>query len=179
MPQIVRNNDSDLMGVDPTRAMDLLLELLPVPALSGQEGQISELITRKLRDAGAPKDSIATDDANRRSPLGGEVGNLIFRLPGTLRGPRRLLMAHLDTVPLCVGTRPVVKNGFVRSGNPATGLGADNRSGVGVLLHAALEILRLRLPHPPLTFFWPVQEEVGLFGARFVKLGMLGRPRLC
>jgi tripeptide aminopeptidase len=35
------------------------------------------------------------------------------------------------------------------------------------------------LPHPPLTLFWPVQEEIGLVGARHVSLAKLGRPRLC
>jgi tripeptide aminopeptidase len=41
-----------------------------------------------------------------------------------------------------------------------------------------LEILRNKLPHPPLTFFWPVQEEVGLFGAHYGDLGLLGKPKL-
>jgi tripeptide aminopeptidase len=46
------------------------------------------------------------------------------------------------------------------------------------LLATALEILRRKIPHPPLTFFWTVQEEVGLHGARHARLGMLGNPRL-
>ena len=37
----------------------------------------------------------------------GNVGNLIVKLPGTVRGPRRLLMAHMDTVPVCLGAQPV------------------------------------------------------------------------
>jgi tripeptide aminopeptidase len=165
--------------VEPQRALDLILEMLPIPGLSGHEGQIMEFITKKLRDAGVPRDAIVMDDVNRRSPLGGDVGNLICKLPGTIRGPRRLLMAHADTVPLCVGTQPVVKNGYIASGNPATGLGADNRSGSSAILNAAIEIVRNRLPHPPLTFLWAVQEEVGLLGARFVKPTSLGNPKLC
>jgi tripeptide aminopeptidase len=153
--------------------------MLPIPGLSGQETQIVEFITKKLRDAGVPSHAIMTDDVHRRSPLGGEVGNLICKLPGTMRGPRRLLMAHVDTVPLCMGTTPVVKNGFITSGNPATGLGADNRSGASAILNAVLEIMRHKLPHPPLTLFWPVQEEVGLYGARFVKPSAIGNPKLC
>jgi tripeptide aminopeptidase len=153
--------------------------MLPIPALSGHEGAAAEFVTKKLRDAGVPSDAIVHDDANKRSPLGGEVGNLICRLPGTFRAPRRLLVAHLDTVPLCVGTRPVVKDGFVHSGNPATGLGADNRSGCCAILNAVLEIMRRRLPHPPLTVLWCIQEEVGLYGARFAKLSALGNPKLC
>src|SRR5262249_19775719 len=59
-----------------------------------------------------------------------------------------------------------------------TALGADNRSGVAVVLSAALEILERNLPHPPLTLFWPVQEELGMYGARYVQRKLLGKPRM-
>jgi tripeptide aminopeptidase len=172
-------SDAPKTSIESQQALELILEMLPIPGLSGHEGEIIEFITKKLRDAGVPAGAIMTDDVNRRSPLRGDVGNLICKLPGSVRGPRRLLMAHVDTVPLCLGTQPVVQGGFVKSGNPATGLGADNRSGASAILNAVLEIMRHRLPHPPLTFFWPVQEEVGLYGARFVKPTALGQPKLC
>ena len=41
-----------------------------------------------------------------------------------------------------------------------------------------MAILEKNLPHPPLTFLWTVQEEIGLQGVRHVRLGMLGKPRL-
>jgi tripeptide aminopeptidase len=87
-------------------------------------------------------------------------------------------MAHLDTVPLCVGAQPVVDGMTVRS-KVSTALGGDDRAGASVILTALLEILRQKRPHPPLTFFWPVQEEIGLLGARFASLSKLGHPRLC
>jgi tripeptide aminopeptidase len=49
---------------------------------------------------------------------------------------------------------------------------------VAVILNAALQILKQGLPHPPLTFLWTIQEEVGLQGARLASLEMLGKPRL-
>ena len=67
---------------------------------------------------------------------------------------------------------------MVVSGDPTTGLGADDRAGVAVVLHAALEILRRKLPHPPLTFCWTVQEEVGLQGAKMMGKSRLGGPRM-
>jgi len=163
---------------DLDRALDLVLRLMAVPGRSGEEGRVVDLITTELRRAGARASDIETDDVAMRSPLGGEVGNLIFKLPGTVRGPRRLLMAHLDTVPLCIGSKPRKKGGYVESVDKSTGLGADDRAGCAVVLTAALEILRNKLPHPPLTFFWPVQEEVGLFGAHYGDLRMLGKPKL-
>lgn len=160
-------------------ARKLVLELLDIPGTSGQEGKIRAAIVKLLKAAGAPAAAIRGDEAQKKTPLGGECGNLALVLPGTLKGPRRLLMAHMDTVPLCVGTKPVLKGTHVRSGNKLTGLGADNRAGCAVVLTAALEILRRKLPHPPVTFFWPIQEEVGLFGARHADLKILDKPKLC
>ncbi len=137
-----------------------------------------EFICGELRRAGVPRGTIQTDRAHQRSPHGGQVGNLALVLPGTRPGPRRLLMAHVDTVPLCEGTRPVVRGAVVAPADRRTALGADDRSGAAVVLATALEILRRKLPHPPLTFFWTVQEEVGLVGARYARLRMLARPRL-
>jgi tripeptide aminopeptidase len=161
------------------RALELVTELMGIPGPSGQERLIAEAIERRLRDAGVPAEAIVYDSTPKRSPHGGEVGSLIARLPGTRRGPRRLLMAHIDTVPLCVGSRPVRRGGVIVSDDPETALGGDDRAGASVVLNSVLEILRRGLPHPPLTLFWPVQEEIGLFGARFVTLSKLGRPKLC
>ena len=66
----------------------------------------------------------------------------------------------------------------MKSADPKTGLGGDDRAGVGVVLTTALEILTHKLPHPPLTFFFAIQEEVGLHGARYAKATDLGRPKL-
>lgn len=159
-------------------ATDLVLRLMAVPARSGEEKPVVDLITAELRKAGAKSGDIETDDVVERSPLGGNVGNLIFKLRGTMDAPRRLLMAHLDTVPLCIGSRPLKRGSFVRSADKMTGLGADDRAGCAVVLTAALEILRRKLPHPPVTFFWPVQEEVGLFGAHYADLTRLAKPKL-
>jgi tripeptide aminopeptidase len=84
----------------------------------------------------------------------------------------------MDTVPICIGSRPVRRGDHVLSANPDSGLGADDRAGVAATLTAALEILRNKLPHPPLTFCWFVQEEIGLHGARFVRKSMLANPQL-
>lgn len=164
---------------DEKRILQLVTEMLRVPGTSGKESAIQELIVSKLLAAGLPESAIVRDDTHRKSIIGGEVGNLIVKLPGTLKGPRRMLMAHVDTVPLCVGCDPVRKGDVIRSADPKTALGADDRSGATVVLNAALTILENNLPHPPLTFFWPVQEEIGLWGVRNVKASLLGKPKLC
>jgi len=160
-------------------ALARVTRLMAIPGPSGRERAAVEWIRDRLIEAGAKRSQISTDGAHRKSPFmdgGGEVGNLIYRMPGTLRGPRRMLVAHVDTVPLCAGCRPVRRGGRIVSAGKDTALGADNRAGCAVLLTAALEILKRGLPHPPLTFMWTVQEEVGLCGARFCSLGRLGNP---
>lgn len=168
-----------LPAIDESAAVATVMEMMAIPGKSGEETRIAAYILDRLRDAGVPASAIRVDTAHRKSPHGGQQGNLIVKLPGTLRGPRRLLMGHIDTVPLCVGCQPVRRGGLIQSANRATALGGDNRAGAAVVLLAALSVLKHKLPHPPLTLFWPVQEEVGLVGARHVAAAALGKPSLC
>lgn len=161
------------------RAQQLVLELMAIPGKSGEEAAVAEYIRGKLLAASAPAEAIRTDAAHKQALIAGNTGNLILKLPGTLKAPRRMLTAHMDTVPICVGCQPRVQGDFVKSANPATGLGADNRSGCATILAAALEILENKLPHGPLTFCWFIQEEVGLYGARCVQQSLLGKPAMC
>ena len=164
---------------NPSRqAIDMVMKLMAIPGPSGQEGQVARFITDQLRAAGAPATAIRTDSAHRKTLISGQTGNLLLRLPGTVRRGRRMLTAHLDTVPICVGSRPLRKGKIVQSRDAKTGLGADNRAGCAVLLNAACEILARGLPHPPLTFCWFVQEEVGLQGARMATRSLWGQPHL-
>ncbi|MCA9187679.1 MAG: M20/M25/M40 family metallo-hydrolase [Planctomycetales bacterium] len=151
---------------------------MAIPGASGDEQQIANFVRQTLVDAGADPKQIRYDQAHLHTPIDGNTGNLIFKLPGTVRAPRRLLMSHLDTVPICVGSLPVRRGNRLLSGNPGHGIGADNRAGVAVILHTATQLLQSNLPHPPLTFLWTVQEEIGLHGARNANLSMLGNPKL-
>jgi tripeptide aminopeptidase len=167
-----------IRSISDAEALRLVMQMMAIPGRSGDEASIIDFIREKLFSAGTPKSALATDDAHRRSPIGGQVGNLSLKFPGTVRGPRRMLAAHVDTVPICVGSRPKRKAARVVSANKKTGLGADNRAGATILLTTVLAILRAKLPHPPLTFLWTVQEEAGLLGARHLRAAKLGKPKL-
>lgn len=160
--------------IDRDEALQRVLRLMAIPGKSCEEQQIAEAVIAELRDCGLPSDQITTDDAHNRTRLPGAVGNLIARIPGTCEGPTTLLSAHLDTVPICVGCKPVVDGEFIRSLDPATGLGADNRAGVAAILTAAVELMRSGRPHPPLVLCWFVQEEIGLQGSRTMDPSVLG-----
>ena len=163
---------------DLATARKIVLDLLAIPGVSGDEKAVAERIVKWLCDAGCPASAISFDAAHTKTPIKGNVGNLIVQLPGTVPGPRRLLMAHMDTVPVCLGAKPVVAGKVIKSADPKTGLGGDDRAGVAVVLATAVQILKSKLPHPPLTLLFAIQEEVGLYGARYVKATALGRPKL-
>lgn len=160
-------------------AIKRVTNLIEIPGKSCEESRVSSWIQAELLKAGVPASAISIDTAHKRSPAGGQTGNLIVRLKGTAKGPHRLLMAHMDTVPLAVGCKPVRKGDLIQPASRTTALGGDNRSGCAVVLTAITEVLKQKLPHPPLTLLFTVQEEIGLRGARFISANKLGRPELC
>jgi tripeptide aminopeptidase len=161
--------------VNRDQAIARLLRFLAVEGVTGQEKAIAEEVTRALVEAGVAPEQIRFDRAHEKIPLPTQTGNLLVTLPGTLPGPRRLFMTHLDTVPLCAGARPVRDGDRIRPAGP-TALGGDNRTGVACLVTLAATLHEHRLPHPPLTLLFTVREESGLWGARFVDPADLGSP---
>lgn len=165
-------------NINTPRAIDWVMRLMAIPGKSCEEGEIAQLVIQILRDAGVPASAIGFDTANKKTPLPGQVGNLIVKLPGRRGLPRIMLSAHLDTVPICVGCQPVRVGGIIRSKVPHTGLGADDRAGVGAVLTAAVETLESGDEHPPLTLCFFVQEEIGLQGSRHLSVSKLGAPKM-
>ena len=163
--------------INKDQALSHLLDLLAVEGPTGQESKVVEAITKKLLSAGCKKAWIKTDDAHKRLGDGYEIGNLIVKLPGTIKAPRILFSAHMDTVPLCRGAIPVVKgNRIVAKGK--TGLGGDDRSGCAAIVTLAETLLKHDIPHPPITLLFPIAEENGLHGSRMVRFSDLGHPAM-
>ncbi len=160
--------------VDTKAAMDRFLVLAAIPGRSGEEAAVAEKIVELLRGAGVADSQICFDGAETRTRISGNCGKLIISLPGSGRGPRTLLSAHMDTVPICLGSQPVIDGDVVRSSAP-TGLGADDRGGCGAILTAIIERLRLGDDRfPPAVISFLVQEEIGLEGARNLDVSKIG-----
>ncbi len=121
-------------------ADELLLQSLSIPGLSGEEGAVMAFLVDQLHKAGASDAMLGFDQAHRKIPHGGQSGNLVLKLSGTRPGPRRLLMAHVDTVPICRGARPVKKGKYIVPADKQTGLGGDDRTGTSAILAAALYV---------------------------------------
>jgi tripeptide aminopeptidase len=156
-------------------ALDLVMRLMAVPGVSCQEGAIAEAVVQELSLMGVAAKHVSFDTAHKRTPLRGQIGNLIVKLPGKRGLPRIMLSAHLDTVPICQGCQPKKKGGLVVSADPKTGLGADDRAGVAAVLFALRSHLNNPLA-PPITACFFVQEEIGLQGSRALSVDKLGQP---
>lgn len=162
------------ISIDAPAAIDRLIRFLSVEGITGEEANIGQAIIADLKASGVPASAIRFDDANLRIPLPTQTGNLIVDLPGTIDAPRILFMTHMDTVPLCAGAKPKRAENRIVNENPKAALGGDDRTGCAALATLAAELIRQKLPHPPITLFFTVREESGLFGAKHVNPVVLG-----
>ncbi len=158
-------------------AVQNLMDLLAAEGPSGGEGPVAEVVKQKLLAAGCKPDWFRNAGL-KRLPKGFTVGNLIVKIPGTVKAPRIMFSAHLDTVPLCRGAVPVRKGTrIVPKGK--TGLGGDNRASVAAVVTMVETVLKNNLPHPPITLLFTVGEENGLHGAKAFKPAEGGNPAMC
>lgn len=165
------------IAIEETSSLKNLMDLLAAEGPSGGEGPVAEVVKEKLLAAGC-KPSWMRHAGLDRLPPGFTTGNLIVKLPGTIRAPRIMFSAHLDTVPLCQGAVPVKKgNRVVPKGK--TGLGGDNRASVAAVVTMAQTVLKNNLPHAPLTLLFTVGEENGLHGAKAFEPSEGGNPAMC
>jgi tripeptide aminopeptidase len=157
-------------------------ELCRIESPSGRERACAGRVIAELRGLGV---SAHEDDAGAR--VGSDCGNLLARIPaatttaggqgapdpgaaaqgeaeGSLRAPRVLLCAHLDTVPLLAPVEPVLVDGYWENANDGV-LGADNKAALAVMLALARHICREGSP-VDVELLFTVCEETALAGAR-------------
>jgi di/tripeptidase len=147
--------------VNKERLLNDFLELVQVPGASRKERKIADKIKEELAEMGL---EAFEDDAGKA--IRGNAGNLIVNIEGNVEGaPTLLFAAHMDTVPLAVGVKPQIKDGYVIT-DGTTALGGDNRAGVAEILEAVREVREQNLPHGDLQLLFTVAEEEGLLGAQ-------------
>ena len=143
------------------RTLQEFLELVAITSPSRGEREIADVLKRKLSEAG-----LQVEEDKVGLQIGGNAGNLIARLPGTVAGaPCIMLSAHMDSVEPCAGIRPQLKDGVITSSGD-TILGSDCKSGIVPILEALRQIQENNLPHGEIVVVLTVAEEGGLHGAK-------------
>ena len=164
--------------IDKKQCLNDLIKFLSIEGITGEEKNIANAVEEDLINSGIPREYIKYDNSNKKIPLPTQVGNLIVKLPGTIKSERIMFSCHLDTVPLCKGAVPIIKeNKIIPKGN--TALGGDNRTGVASLVSMLKTLYKNNIPHSPITVLFTVREESGLWGARKVEVKDLDKPVRC
>jgi tripeptide aminopeptidase len=132
------------------RLLANFLELLKIDSPSGSEDAIAGYLMGKLRALGF------RTERDARGNVMGWVDQ---------PGEPILLNAHMDNVSPCLGVKPQVANGMVRS-DGTTVLGADDKAGIAVILEALESTAGQRTRCPEVLF--TVEEEKGLHGSKAV-----------
>ncbi len=145
---------------------DLFLKLLKIPSPSGEEKEMLEFCKSYLEFY-----EVKTEIHPKSLPFS-NTGNLIGYLRGNKKG-WLLLSAHLDTIRK--GNPEIkyeIKKDIIKSSG-STILGADDKSGIAIILHLVKEIKEKQLSTPSLQIIFTVSEERGLKGASRINLNKI------
>lgn len=153
--------------IEKDRMIGTFIDLARIDSPSRQEREIAEWLTAKLKTLGG---EVMMDDAGPKA--GSNAGNVLARFPGTGRGRPVLLSAHMDTVMPGCGVKPVREKDRIRS-DGSTILGADDKSGLAIILEVLNILKERKIPHPPVEIAFTICEELGLVGAKQMNLERL------
>lgn len=140
--------------INRNRLLALFAELTAIDSPSRGERQMADRLKQKLAALGA---AAHEDDAAQK--IGGSAGNLYAYIDGTLPQPPLLLSAHMDTVEPSCGKKAVFHADGRITSDGSTVLGADDVSGVCVILEALTALQESGAAHRPLEVLFDVAEE--------------------
>jgi tripeptide aminopeptidase len=147
------------------RLVKTFLDLVQIDSPSKQEAAVADYIEKALAPLGL---KIWRDDAGAK--IGGNCGNVHVRMPArNSKSPAILFSAHMDNVMPCLGIKPRVENGVIRS-DGTTVLGSDDKSGVVAIIETLRCLSESSVVHGPVEVIFDVSEETGLLGANVVDL---------
>jgi tripeptide aminopeptidase len=153
--------------VNPERLARTFVELVGIDSVSREEGRLCRHLQVLLGELGG---RVCVDDAGAKT--GSDTGNLIGLFSGNRKVAPLLLCAHMDTVEPGRGIEPVFRDGVFASGGD-TVLGADDKSGLAIIIETLRCVMERGLPCGPLEIVFTVCEEIGLLGAKHLDFDRL------
>ena len=96
--------------VNEKRLVDLFMQLVETGSESGKESKFRDLLIDLFKQRG-----LTAFEDNSASIVGGDSGNLLVSIPGTVDTTPLLFSAHMDTVNPGMGIKAVVEDGKIRS----------------------------------------------------------------
>jgi len=143
------------------RLLNEFLELVQIDSETKYETEIASVLKQKFAALGV---AVIEDDTTAQTGHG--AGNLICTLEGTKEGVDTIYFtSHMDTVVPANGVKPSIKDGYVVT-DGTTILGADDKTGLSVMLETIRVLKEQSIPHGTIQFIITVGEESGLVGAK-------------
>lgn len=150
------------------RLTDEFAHLAAINSPPLKERPIAEYLAKRFQALGA---EVVFDDAASRA--GGEVGNLIAKLPARGKVCDSLLLSvHMDTVDPVGQVVPELVNGVFKSAGE-TILGADDKAGIAEIIEALEVVREQQIPHGDLEVVVTIGEEIGLVGAKHLSYDLI------
>jgi tripeptide aminopeptidase len=147
--------------VNQERLLNEFLELVQIDSETKFETEIAKVLKQKFLELGL---EVFEDDTT--AVTGHGAGNLVCTLPATKEGIDPIYFTcHMDTVTPAKGVKPSIKDGYVVT-DGTTILGADDKTGISVMLETIRILKEQNLPHGLIQFVITVGEESGLVGAK-------------
>lgn len=143
------------------RLLNEFLELVQIDSETKFEAEIAKVLKEKFTELGV---EVFEDDT--KDVTGHGAGNLICTLPATKDGVDPIYFtSHMDTVVPGKGVKPSIKDGYVIT-DGTTILGADDKTGLAVMLETVRILKEEKIPHGEIQFIITVGEESGLNGSK-------------
>ena len=136
------------------RLISLFKRLVEIDNPSRGERKICDSIIQVLKE-----NQIVPKEDDSAEKIGGTAGNLYAYIEGSLDLPPILFSAHMDTVEPSCGKKALISQEGIITSEGATVLGADNISGISVILEALSALKESGLPHRPIEILFDVSEE--------------------
>ena len=154
--------------INEERLLQEFLELVQIDSETKNEGKIAKVLKDKFSLLG-----LEVYEDNAKEVTGFGAGNLICTLPGTKEGVDTIYFtSHMDTVVPGNGVKPSIKDGYVVT-DGTTILGADDKTGLSVMLEVIRVLKENKIEHGPIQFIITVGEESGLVGAKVLDRSLI------
>ncbi|MGQ9644484.1 MAG: M20/M25/M40 family metallo-hydrolase [Ignavibacterium sp.] len=147
--------------MNPSRLIELFLQVIRINALSANEKPLADFIERFLSNLGY---KVEYDNSTKFTHS--NTGNLISKIGS---GGDFVMTAHMDTARPTENVKPIIKEDRITSSGD-TVLGVDNREGVAVLLYTLERIVKDKVPVKDFTVAFTTCEETTLFGSKYLGL---------
>jgi len=140
--------------IDKARLVKCFTELVAIDSPSFGERAMCDEITARMRKIG-----IIPEEDTSSKEIDGTAGNLYAYIDGTLDLPPILLSAHMDTVEPSSGKKAVLYPDGRITSDGTTVLGADDLSGIAVILEALTALKESDKKHRPVEILFDTAEE--------------------